>query len=94
MNTEKMQTADRSVHHYEGGWPRDISADDAEQIARYKKKTERDDAYIDSVEHMARQIETVMRSNNVIDVFEDYFQDDESDLLYGKVSAKTCAPYK
>lgn len=40
------------VHHVEGGWPKDINMNDPEATQRYRRKIEKDDAYIHAVMHL------------------------------------------
>lgn len=37
------------VNHVEGGWPKDINMADPEATQRYRRKIEKDDAYIHAV---------------------------------------------
>jgi len=42
------------MNHTEGGWPKDINILDAEQTVRYKKKIEKDEAYIRTILHLSQ----------------------------------------
>lgn len=37
------------MNHIEGGWPKDINMNDPEATQRYRRKIEKDDAYIHAV---------------------------------------------
>lgn len=57
------------VNHVEGGWPKDINTNDPEATQRYRRKIEKDDAYIHAVMHLGHvsivlDIKTCAWSNN------------------------------
>lgn len=37
------------MNHTEGGWPKDINPAEVEQTIRYRKKVEKDEAYIATI---------------------------------------------
>ena len=37
------------MNHTEGGWPKDINPAEVEQTIRYRKKVEKDEAYIGTI---------------------------------------------
>lgn len=39
----------QGMNHFEGGWPKDINPSENDQTMRFRKKIEKDDAYISSV---------------------------------------------
>ena len=49
MNTEVVEYVSRGINHVEGGWPKDVDASEAEQTIRYRKKTEKEEEYIQAV---------------------------------------------
>lgn len=49
VNTERYETESRGMNHTEGGWPKDINPAEVEQTIRFRKKVEKDDAYISIV---------------------------------------------
>jgi len=59
--------------HVEGGWPKDIDPFDAEQVIRHRKKIERDEHYIRSIASLGTSIEPLIKENNAIDIYEEYF---------------------
>ncbi|EFX67062.1 hypothetical protein DAPPUDRAFT_262127 [Daphnia pulex] len=46
INTDCATTEAHGVFHKEGGWPRDVNPQEADQTARYRKKIEKDEAYL------------------------------------------------
>lgn len=53
-NTERAELESHGVNHCEGGWPKDVNYLDPEQTVRYKRKIEKDDAYINQVSHLTK----------------------------------------
>ena len=45
-------TENKGILHTEGGWPKDVNYQDAEQTLRYRRKLEKDDTYITQVPKM------------------------------------------
>lgn len=73
INTEVQETASTGANHLEGGWPRDINPAEMEQVARYRKKVEKDENYIRVIHELADICEDVVRQNNAIDIYQEYF---------------------
>lgn len=44
--------AEKGVLHYEGGWPKDVNYQDPEQTLRYRRKIEKDEAYMTQIPKM------------------------------------------
>ncbi len=49
VNTERFETESHGMNHTEGGWPKDINPAEVEQTIRYRKKVEKDEAYIATI---------------------------------------------
>lgn len=73
-NTNKVVTQSTAMAHIEGGWPKDIDPSDPEQVIRYRKKVERDEQYIRRVASLGSAVEDLVKENNAIDIYEEYFQ--------------------
>ena len=82
INTEVTQTVSTASNHVEGGWPKDVNPNEMEQVARYRKKVEKDEAYISTILKLAAIAEDVIRSNNAIDIYEDYSFEEQDDTAY------------
>ncbi|XP_042887231.1 dynein axonemal intermediate chain 2-like [Penaeus japonicus] len=89
VNTETIDFANAGVNHTEGGWPRDMSMTDKDQKVRYRKKVEKDDVYIHSVLQLGQKVEHCIRQNNAIDIYEMYFEDEESPMVAEPEPIKT-----
>ncbi|XP_074647572.1 dynein intermediate chain 3, ciliary-like isoform X2 [Tubulanus polymorphus] len=89
VNTERFETDTRGINHTEGGWPKDVNPQEVEQVIRFRKKVEKDEVYINTIQQLGGVMEHCIRQNNAIDIYEEYFDDIESDLSEEQPSAKT-----
>jgi len=53
VNTERFETGSRGINHTEGGWPKDINPQEVEQVTRYRKKVEKDELYVNTIQQLA-----------------------------------------
>lgn len=53
VNTERFETDTRGINHTEGGWPKDVNPQEVEQVMRYRKKVEKDENYIYTLQGLA-----------------------------------------
>lgn len=72
-NTTAVLNISRSMHHVEGGWPKEVDFTEAEQTIRFRKKVEKDEDYIKTVVRLGGVVEDLIRQNNAIDIYEEYF---------------------
>ena len=48
----RYNTENKSVHHIEGGWPKDVNIQEQDQVNRYRKKIEKDELYLHSLQRL------------------------------------------
>lgn len=53
VNTERFETESRGINHVEGGWPKDVNAAEVEQTIRYRKKVEKDENYMNTIQQLS-----------------------------------------
>ncbi|XP_041073166.1 dynein intermediate chain 2, axonemal [Carcharodon carcharias] len=75
VNTERFKTETRGINHVEGGWPKDINANDLEHTIRYRKKVEKDENYVYTIMQLGSLMEHCVKQNNAINIYEEYFED-------------------
>lgn len=73
-NTECYETENRGMNHSEGGWPKDINPSEAEQVIRYRKKVEKDEVYLQTLQRLGNEMDHFLKQNNAIDIYEEYFE--------------------
>ena len=75
VNTQSNPVKNAGMNHTEGGWPAEVDPTDGEQVARWRKKIERDEDYIRTVLRLGEVVEDLVRQNNALDIYTDYFAD-------------------
>ena len=52
VNTERFETDSRGINHTEGGWPKDVNPQEIEQVIRFRKKVEKEENYLYTMQHL------------------------------------------
>jgi dynein intermediate chain 2 len=73
-NTDRVIHRNAGMRHFEGGWPENVDGTEAEQVDRYLKKANKDTAFKKTVQGLGSKIEGVVRQNNTVDIYEEYFE--------------------
>ncbi|KAG5685027.1 hypothetical protein PVAND_014230 [Polypedilum vanderplanki] len=94
VTTENPILVSSGVNHVEGGWPKDINRLDEEQTARYRKKQEKDEAYVTQMKKIIKSCSDAIYQNNAINLYENYFEDIEEIDLKEEYSSKTLNMYR
>lgn len=87
------------MFHYEGGWAGDVDVTEEKARQNYiKKKLEKNhegqDIFTDSCRRMCRNVKDIIKMNNQIDMYEEYFDGEEPDHNIEKLSVKTSLLFK
>ena len=77
-----------------GGWPKEIDYSEAQDTLKYRKRLEKDPAYVTAVRQLTKQTVPCLEMNNTIDLFQIYFQDEEPDHMPEILNLKTIALFK
>uniref|UniRef100_A0A8D2PGB0 DNAI2 protein n=1 Tax=Zosterops lateralis melanops TaxID=1220523 RepID=A0A8D2PGB0_ZOSLA len=88
VNTERVEVANRGVNHVEGGWPKHVDPRNSELTTRYREEVEREEVYTKTVQRLGSLVEHYIRQNNTIDIYEEYFEEEEEDEVEEHPSAK------
>lgn len=94
VNTTRAEFTDHGMNHTEGGWPKDINILDAEQTLRYRKKIEKDEAYIHTIMQLSHAMEHRILQNNAVNIYESYFSDVEAMPLVERSTSRTTNVYR
>jgi dynein intermediate chain 2 len=94
VNTVRFETENRGINHVEGGWPKDINSLEPDQTSRFRKKTEKEDGYGRAILTLGQSIEHTIKQNNAIDIYENYFNHLEPDIVEEAPYAKTINIYR
>lgn len=92
MDTKRM-------FHYEGGWPPEIDyTEDKSRQAHIKKRIEKtvdgQDVFTDPCRRMCKNVKEIIKMNNQIDMFEEYFEGESPNHNIEKLSVKTSMLFK
>jgi dynein intermediate chain 2, axonemal len=93
-NTDTVQLRSQGIEHVEGGWPKDIDPSEQDQKDRYTKKVLRDDDFIKKIKEMATRVEPIVRENDAIDIYQEYFAGESVDHSSEAPSAKTVTVFR
>ncbi|XP_013190497.2 dynein intermediate chain 3, ciliary [Amyelois transitella] len=75
VNSERAEYTCSGINHVEGGWPKDINMSDPEAMQRYRRKIEKDDAYIHAIMHLGHSMEHNILQNNAVDMYQIYYSE-------------------
>ncbi|XP_049873987.1 dynein intermediate chain 3, ciliary [Pectinophora gossypiella] len=75
VNSVRAEYTTSGINHIEGGWPKDINMNDPEATQRYRRKIEKDDAYIHAVMNLGHSMEHNILQNNAVDMYQIYYSE-------------------
>ncbi|KAF8795306.1 Dynein intermediate chain 3 like protein [Argiope bruennichi] len=84
-NTVLLPTSNCGVNHQVGGWPADVDPRDQDQVARFKKKIQKDENFVTSIKQLSDLVENFIMENNSVDIYEEYFA---NEIFKGKEDAE------
>lgn len=93
-NTVAVILASKAMSHVEGGWPKDVDYSEAEHTIRYRKKVEKDEDYIKTVTVLGNSVEDLIKQNNVVDIYEQYYTGITTDHSAEVPNVKTVTVFK
>ena len=96
VNTERVATKSKGMKHAEGGWPEGIDPTEPPEVAKYKKKLERDQnfGFAIAVKNTVDEAIVSINQNNEIDMFENYFTGETPDHQSETITTKTLMLFK
>lgn len=93
-NTNAVILASKAMSHVEGGWPKDVDYTEAEHTIRYRKKVEKDEDYIRTVVGLSGSVEELIKQNNAVDIYQEYFTGVNADHTAEAPHVKTVTVFK
>lgn len=93
-NTERVVTANRSMRHEEGGWPREIDYQEPHDTTKWRQRMQKDEMVKRTLENLYKETERAVKRNNEIDMFEDYFMGETVDHAVEGTSTRTLMLFK
>lgn len=95
VNTERIVMKNTSMHHVEGGWPKDVDFTEQSDVKRFRKKVEKDEDYQFALKTLVPRVQRCMKQNNTVNIYEEYFKDgNETDHCSEPPFAKGLAVFR
>ena len=80
--------------HEQGGWPKEVNHREMEHVTRYIRKVKREEVYMKATVKLATRMNTCIRQNNTIDIYTDYFTDDDDGTGHDEPALKSVNIYR
>lgn len=94
VNTAKVKMQSQTMVHAEGGWPKEIIYTEAQDVSKWLRRLDKDPSYTAAVKQLTVQAQKCLEQNNTIDLFEQYFHQEEPEHLPEQLTMKTVALFK
>lgn len=96
VNTERFVQSARGTSHTDGAWPAEIKTTEFVDRQRYLRRIMNEPLYSKDVVSLSRTAESILNSNNAIDLYEEYFAgpDHGSDHTSTPPSARTLCVFR
>lgn len=94
VNTDSVVHRSQGLKHAEGGWPENVDGTEAEQVERYLKKANKDAKIKSTMVNLGFVVDTCLRQNNTVDIYEEYFKGEEVDHSAEPPSARGLAVFR
>jgi len=93
-NTEQYVQVQKSVSFTEGAWPPEVKTNEFAERQRLLRRIKSDTEYQNSLVGLIKTAEDAISQNNTIDLYEDYFKEDEFEFESEPPSCKTIGVFK
>ncbi|XP_014215691.1 dynein intermediate chain 3, ciliary [Copidosoma floridanum] len=94
INTTAATFKNNGMLHVEGGWPKDINREDGDHTSRYRRKIEKDEFYVHTMQQLLPPMEHYVLQNNACNIYQQYFEDTEPMPLVQQASCRTVNVYR
>ena len=94
VNTIRADFISQGMNHAEGGWPKDINPAENDQTMRFRKKIEKDENYVSTALGLCGVMESCIKQNNAIEIYQDYFNEVDEATDCQEPKAKTVNLYR
>ncbi|XP_067208130.1 dynein intermediate chain 3, ciliary-like isoform X4 [Linepithema humile] len=75
MQTAKKRTKKSGMLDLEGGWPKKINVTDEEAVLRFRRRVEKSANWAPRIKKLTDSMERFIQQNNIINLYENYFDD-------------------
>lgn len=96
MNTERVATNNHTMQHVVGGWPKEVDHTEVNDVNKYMRKMVKEPTlgYAQATRDLVSGAERCIEQNNVIDLFEEYFDGEDPEFMSEPITTKTLMIFK
>jgi len=95
VSTRSHKTAQKGSSHQDGAWPTESKKMDLSERDKLRKRLKKDDLYLHGVPSIAMRASHTVNQNNVIDMYEKYFDEEDKGVHISEPpSTKTAAVFR
>ena len=80
VNTIALHVKSQGMTHSEGGYSAEVDIHSVEQTSRIRKRFTKDPTYTTTLTQRASVVDYICNNNNVIDIYEEYFGNDQAGM--------------
>ena len=80
VNTIALHIKSQGMTHSEGGYSAEVDIHSIEQTSRIRKRFTKDPTYTSTLTQRASVVDYICNNNNVIDIYEEYFGNDQAGM--------------
>jgi hypothetical protein len=93
--TEKTKTKSAQFKHIEGGWPESVKdPSENRDVLNWRRAEEKKESFPGKVKTLITQTEIKLRQNLRMDIYEEYFEENEETVAEDDFSAKVITVFK
>ena len=91
-----MATDNQGCHHYIGGWPKEYDPHEPNEVNKYMRKLIKEPTFqfTSATKDLVQGAARCIKQNNEIDLFEEYFKDEEPEYMSEPINTKTVMIFK
>ncbi|KYN06592.1 Dynein intermediate chain 3, ciliary [Cyphomyrmex costatus] len=93
IQTASKVTKESGMLHLEGGWPKEINVKDDEAVLRFRRRVVKDEYWAPKMKNLTNPMERCILQNNIINIYEQYFDDIEPTSLVFSYGIRTSNMY-
>jgi dynein intermediate chain 2 len=94
VNTIQASVDAKGASHTDGAWPVEAKTNEVQDRTRLLRKLKNEDSYKQAVVSLSRGADVSVQQNNTIDLFEEYFTNEDHSHSYTPPSCRTVAVFR
>eukprot|EP01006_Ploeotia_vitrea_P046809 TRINITY_DN67063_c2_g1_i1.p1 TRINITY_DN67063_c2_g1~~TRINITY_DN67063_c2_g1_i1.p1 ORF type:complete len:579 (-),score=300.96 TRINITY_DN67063_c2_g1_i1:51-1787(-) len=94
VNTNRFVQETQGMSHTQGAWPKEVKTNEFKDKDRYLRRIENAPAYSNAVRRLSHVAEFSIEQNNAIDMYEEYFAEDDFEINSEAPTARTISVFR